>query len=513
MEQDTLLQDQPLGQKLIKKWFWLYFFMLLTAPVGYIIKVLISNTLSVEDVGIFYSVFWLLMLFVSYHDLGLTEALQYYLPKYWIHKEYDNYKTILYITVFAQLITGSSIALGLYFSADWLSIHHFGSPAAADILKILCRFFLGINFIQVAASVYTAFQDTLASSLVEFVKLYSILGFTLIFWITHTLTLANYSIAWIIWVFISMIFSLLWFKKKYGYTLNKWSFAPTVSLIGKQIKYASWIFLGANVGSLFSQVDQQIVVHFLWLKAAWYYSNYWSLITMYSLITSPLLALVFPIVNELIQKNDHPKLALFQDIFYKYFSLLGLSLWALFLILGQVIAVVFFGEKFLYSGTLVAYLGPFLIFSILYAINYGIMAGLGQVKQRVKILVWGLLTNIVLNLVLIVWFGRGLVGAVIAIAVSWIVLWWYSLHYVHTYQKISFDWNFFIKNLFLILVLSWCVYWISSKVFILSDALRFTNLGYLFLVAIVYYLLIAFANYKSVKALMGELKFIKNRVI
>ena len=50
IEIDTLLPDQPLGQKLIKKGFWLYFFMLLTAPVAYIIKVLISNALSVEDV-------------------------------------------------------------------------------------------------------------------------------------------------------------------------------------------------------------------------------------------------------------------------------------------------------------------------------------------------------------------------------------------------------------------------------------------------------------------------------
>jgi O-antigen/teichoic acid export membrane protein len=77
---------------------------------------------------------------------------------------------------------------------------------------------------------------------------------------------------------------------------------------------------------------------------------------MYSLITSPLLALTFPIVNELIQKNDHQKFSQFQDLFYKYFSLLGISLGALFVVLGQVIAVVLFGQKFLYSGLLVSYI-------------------------------------------------------------------------------------------------------------------------------------------------------------
>ena len=369
---------------------------------------------------------------------------------------------------------------------------------------------MGINFIQVAASVYTAFQDTLASSLVDFVKLYTILGFTLVFWFTHTLTLNNYSLSWIIGVFISMIFSLIWFKSKYGYTLKKWFFAPTKSLILKQIKYASWIFLGANVATLFSQVDQQIVVHFLWLRAAGYYSNYWSLITIYTLITSPLLGLIFPVVNELIQKNDHQKFSLFQNLFYKYFSLLGLSLGALFLVLGQVIAVVFFGEKFLYSWTLVSYLGPFLIFSILYGINYGIMAWLGKVKQRVKILAWWLLVNIALNLFLILWLGWWLVGAVIAIAASWIVLWAFSLHEIHAYQAIHFDWKFFCKNFVLTIVLSLVVYLLSAKIFVLQDAMRFVNLLYLLAIGICYYVIIAAVNYKTITALIGEIRNMKN---
>jgi O-antigen/teichoic acid export membrane protein len=178
----------------------------------------------------------------------------------------------------------------------------------------------------------------------------------------------------------------------------------------------------------------------------------------------------------------------------------------LFLVLWQVIAVVFFGEKFLYSGVLVSYLGPFLIFSILYGINYGIMAWLGKVKQRVKILAWWLLVNIALNLLLIVWLGWGLVGAVIAIAASWIVLWWFSLYEVNAFQKITFDWGFFIKNFVLTIVLSLVVYIVSSKIFILQDAMIMTNLWYLLAIGLVYCCIIAAFNYKSVKLLMHEVR-------
>ena len=74
-------------------------------------KVLVSNSLSVEDIGVFYSVLGLVVLLSSYSDLGLTEALQYFLPKYWLNKEYNHYKTVLYVTFFVQFFMGVLIAL------------------------------------------------------------------------------------------------------------------------------------------------------------------------------------------------------------------------------------------------------------------------------------------------------------------------------------------------------------------------------------------------------------------
>jgi O-antigen/teichoic acid export membrane protein len=89
--------------------------MILTAPVGYIIKVIVSNSLSIEDIGIFYSVLGVIMLISNYHDLGLTEALKYFLPKYRIEKKYSEYKTTIILTVLAQVTIGTLIAIGIYF--------------------------------------------------------------------------------------------------------------------------------------------------------------------------------------------------------------------------------------------------------------------------------------------------------------------------------------------------------------------------------------------------------------
>jgi O-antigen/teichoic acid export membrane protein len=107
---------------------------------------------------------------------------------------------------------------------------------------------------------------------------------------------------------------------------------------------------------------------------------------MYGVIVWPILSLIFPIVTELITKAHHEKFATFQNILYKYFSVFALSIGGLFFAFGPEIASVLFGTKFMYSGQLLMYIGPFLIFNVLTSINYGILAGFGKVKQRVIVI-------------------------------------------------------------------------------------------------------------------------------
>ena len=100
--------------------------------------------------------------------------------------------------------------------------------------------------------------------------------------------------------------------------------------------------MGANVGSLLGQIDQQMVVNFLGAKEAGYYSILLSLFAAYSIIISPLLGFLFPVVTELQTKQDIQKLTLLQNIFYKYFSVFALSIGGLFIAFGPHIASILF---------------------------------------------------------------------------------------------------------------------------------------------------------------------------
>lgn len=506
-----LLADQPLGQKLIKKWFWLYFFVIITAPLWYLAKVIVSNTLSVEEVGIFYSVIGLVLLLSSYNDLWLTEALQYFIPKYWIERQYGKYKSIVIMTLIAQLVSGIIIWWLLYFGAGWLAQNHFHSPLAIETVKLLAWYFIWINIIQVLYSIFYSFQDTFSQGLIEFVRMFTIFWFSIIFWLTKSITLNHFSLAWIIGLWVSALVCIIIFVKKYGHTFKKWERELSSSLFKKQIKYAFRVFLWANVRTLFTQVDQQLIVNIMWAKSAGYYTNYISLISIFTIVAWPILALIFPITTELITKKDTEKLSLLQNILYKYGVLFALSMSGLLVVFGKEIATILYTTKFLASGELVRYIAPLFVFNLLFLVNFWFLAWLGKVKQRVKIVAIGFLVNLISNILLIGVFKIWLIGGVISMALGWIILRYLSYRIVDSHLKIQIDRKFLIKNI--IVLIGLCAIWrgIKDHLFILNDSYhqRLLNIWYIAGIGIVYYIIIAGANYKNIAALVGEVKKLK----
>lgn len=171
-----LLEDESLGQKLIKKGFWLYLFSYLVAPAGYLVRLLISNSpeVSVEEVGVLYSIISLVTFLNVYNDLGLTESLQYFLPKFWIRKEYNHIKTTVWLSLGAQMLTSLLIIIGLLVGNERLANNYFHSEQAGTILHYFCIYFLGINIFQTLQSIFIAFQKTFDYQVIDFVKMWSI---------------------------------------------------------------------------------------------------------------------------------------------------------------------------------------------------------------------------------------------------------------------------------------------------------------------------------------------------
>ncbi len=505
-----MFQEETLAKKLLTKWFWLYFFGFLIAPTGYIIRVIISNDLSVEEVWLLYSIIGLMALVTQYNDLWFSWALKYFLPKYWEEWKYNNFKTVIITSFLIQIFSSLILLVVFYFWADWIATNYLHAPDITNILKLFCLYFVWLNFFQFFNSILLSFQNTFYNKFSDFSKMLVIVIFTFLFFLIWKGSLLNYSLSWIFWVFAWFGISFLLATKKYSFTLKKWKFDFNLWKIKNYWKYAFWILLWAQAGFILGQIDQQMVIYFLWADQAWFFTNYKAMLKMHALIVWPTFGFLLPVISQLIAQKKQWKLKLLQNIFYKYFTLLWLSLWALYLVLWPTISTVLFGEKFLYSWTLLQIWGIFVVFQILFWLNFSIINALWNPAKRVKIVGIAAIINIVLNLILIniIW----IIGVIISTMIWWIIMFIWSFKSINSYTKIKIDRKFLIYNFVFILFILTGIYFIKDSLFVLENSYRYQNLFYLIIVWFVYYLLLAGFNYKSFLILRKEILKVKKEI-
>ena len=493
-----LIKEESLNQKLIKKWFWLYFFSYLSAPLWYIIRVIVSNSpdVSVADFWVLYGIISLITLLYTYNDLWLTESLKYFLPRFYLRKEFDNIKTTIYLSLFVQIITWIIIALWLRFWSDWLALNYFKSEIASKVLKCFCFYFIGTNILQVIQTIFVAFQKTFEYKLIEFIKVLLILIFTISFFFINKWNIEFYSLARLWWIVIAIIFAFLLYKK-YRSSLIKWKLKQNESALKKYIKYTMWALIGNSIWNIFWQIILQMVVYFLWVESAWYYSNFLSLYSIGITIIRPISSLLYPLTSQYHENSDTQWIEKLISTFYNYFSIITLSLSVLLVIFWPEISYILFWEKYLLSWELLSYAWIFLVFNILASFNSQILSWLWKIKEKVFIS-W--ISCIATIIIAIFWIKIGnIYWACIAFGISNIIRRILSYYLIKKEKyKTNLNWNFVIKNISLLIIL-WAIIFIFKDQIIWYTWNKFVLLIDIWTISILFYSIILITNKNEIK--------------
>ena len=173
----------------------------------------------------------------------MTESIRYFLPQYRLKKKYDSYKTIWYVTLFVQIVSSVIIGVFLWFSATRLANNYFHFSYGEDIIRIFVLYFFCMNIIEACMSFFIAFQNIVYEKLLDVVRMYSILVFTLFFRFFGTITLDKFSFIWFLGLVISMLFALYLGIKKYGYTLLQGKVVLYKKQISQRFSYSLRVFL------------------------------------------------------------------------------------------------------------------------------------------------------------------------------------------------------------------------------------------------------------------------------
>ncbi|MCH8519034.1 flippase [Candidatus Gracilibacteria bacterium] len=503
--QESLLKDETLAHKLISKGSWMYLFALLGLPLGYAIRVIISNDLSVGEVGIIYGLISLMGLISILSSLGLNQqALVYFLPKYYLehNKDYVTtiYKTVQYINIFMTLL----VSVCMIFFIEYLGSSYIDYPGIEAILYIFLVFFVFTNLSHPLKGVYQAFQNVFTLKFSEFIKQSIITLCVAAIFIFSVGSVFLYSVAFVIGNIVFLLLLYYFYTKKYASEIHVGNFVRERSLFTKLIHFGLHGLIAANAMMIIHNIDMQMLLILSDTENAGYYTNYMSLIGIATLLLTPIISLLFPIISELYSKGNTEKLGLLQDFFYKYILIFTLSVVVLLGVFGEVLGVVLYGQDFLYSGTLLQYLAVFGIFKVIFAINFAILMGIGHIKKRTNILIGVLILNIVLNIILIPLYGA--LGAGLATGISWTLMALASFYYVYQHLPIHFDWVFYIKNTCIIGVLGVIYSLFHTDIFVLENTYRYTNLAYLLVLGFVTYLILSLCNLKEIKNIFRELK-------
>lgn len=307
-------------------------------------------------------------------------------------------------------------------------------------------------------------QNTKLQKGTEFLRMIFVVFFTMGLYFMNMGSLITYAWTWIGGVVVGIGFgSYFMYRSYYVPYLKDVEIIYDRELIRKVIKYALWVVLAANVGTVLGQVDMQLIIYLLGTRDAGYYTNYLSIIAIPFIIITPIIGFLFPVISELHGKGDESKITTIKSLFYKYFAVLGLATGMFMFVFGPAMASILFGAKFAMSGTILQYSAFFIVLNFLLQINFQILAGVGRIQERVKILGVGLVVNIPLNLILIHYYG--VVGSALAVGLSWIPIWYMSDKATRMYSS-GFDFAFFLKNLALTTIIGGISWYFLAPLFV-----------------------------------------------
>lgn len=500
-------QHNSLAEKFLKKGFWLYFFSFIIAPIGYIIKIIISWELTVSEVGILYGIISLITIISAYNDLWMTESLNHFIPQFVTEKRYDKVKSILFYALFIQIITSVFIASFFYFWADFIANNYFKTAAAVETLKIFAFFFIWLNIFQTISQFFMAIQDTFTNKIAELFRMLFVLFSVLFIFLWDSSSLVNYSYTWLIWLYIWLLIAMyIWYKKYY----KKYFLSNTIlfdkKLIKKITKYASFVFIWASSATILGQIDMQMIIYLLWTTEAWYYTNYLSIIWIPFIIIWPIFAFLFPVFSELYSKWEINKIKTVKKIFVKNFIVIAIAFNILFFIFAEIIAFILFWAKFITSWVILKYSILFLIFNFLLQINFHIMAGIWKVKERVKIIFIVIIFNIIMNIILIktIWVN----WAALATWLWWILFYILTEYYLWKKYYVNFDYIFLTKNIVIMWLLWFFSYYYIINMFNWLD--RINSLIFMFIISIIWFILFWILNKNEFKKFTTEITKIKN---
>ena len=392
------------SKKLAKGTFTIFVFTILSGVVGYLIKIILARSTSPTEVGLFFSVLSFISFFIFLRDFGLSDSLIFFIPKFKSKKKYQYIKSSIIFTSIVQFGISLLFLLIIFVISDWLAIQYFGDIRSAKLLKILALFFGISGFNEVLYRIFHGFQKFILNQLIEFsFSFFVLLSFFIISFFgidVIKLGLSYVSSALITLVIFFFVFYFTVYKIFFTSSIKFYS-----SQIKEMIKYAFPMMLSSIGNQMFGQQSILFLTFFVGLKTVGFYVIALSIAKVTVYFSKSLIHVFSPMITEMwVEKknkllNSYINELLISSLVVTLPILLGIFVYS------EEIMLILFGQEYIVASKILIILALYFIIFNTSSLLRRILLCTEHPKEANKIIYVILVTNLILNFVLIPLFG------------------------------------------------------------------------------------------------------------
>ncbi len=403
--------------------------------LAYGMRLLLIHNLSVDEYGLFYAVFNVILILIFVRDLGLTTTLEKFIPQFYVKKLYNRITNSILSVILTQFIIAIILIGLLWFFRNTLAQYYFKNIAAIPLISIVSFYLLTSIPIKLIPSLFKGFQSTKLLAITDPIK--NLIIFLLIF-LFLKMGLGIFAPAYA-FTFTGIIFLIIFFPSLRRILPKKTKF--TKFYITPLLLFSVPLIAASMSDRFISYFDTLLLTYFTNLAQVGIYNIILPSTLLFTLLATVPSVLLLPLISEWWTRKNYAHITLGVHLLYKYVILFGTPFLLSIFAFSKLAILILFGVDYLPGNASFRILIIGVLFYLIYHINSQILIGIGRPGIVTMTTFVSAITNILLNLAFIPSYG--ITGAALATTISYTTMTLISLYYVRKHISITFpylDW-------------------------------------------------------------------------
>lgn len=423
---------------------------MISIPLGYVVRLLYANNLSISEFGLFYALLNFFGFISVFNDLGFSETLRYFIPRYVVKHEKRKIKSAVIAAFITKCTYTIIVGSLLYICAGFFSAQFFKVPEAAHAIRIMIIYWFLSGMMSVLCDIFFAYKEAAIYGSTEVVRM--ILTVCIVF-ISFSLYPADkfYIVIWgwiAVYAVMVLIYSLIFFKKhRKIFQAKKY---PFLKIYREFTPYMIPTAIQSGILTLLNNSTVMLLTFLKGVEAVALYNIAQPIANILLLFIQPLSSLLLPVTIEFDVKKEHHKIRQILMVILNFGVFFLLPFTVLLCMYSYEIISLLFKSVYTQASFFLKLASFQIFFVILNNFILVVVSGFGLPKERAKVIGYATGINLLLSGILIyIW---GVSGAFIAGLSTYIFMSSRWIGLIRSKLSFSIPWKNYGKIFVLILL-------------------------------------------------------------